>query len=176
MPPFFEFSNFFFAQPEKMFHRVLIVVNNSLNKFKSLQPAGFFIGAKILQAPVFKTLNIPAVQKYVGTNPARIYAFGKAVQNTQTPYITWQVISTQPYRTLSQAPKADRVTVQIDCWVAQGEQGKEGTQMTTANALAMSVRNALDDARVHNEVSLQTVDIDANLFRTCFTANFLVAR
>lgn len=120
-----------------------------------------------MQAPVFKTLNTPEIQKHVGVNPARIYAFGKAVQNVQSPYITWQLVSSQPYNRLSRAPSADRVMVQIDCYAASE---------AAASALALSVRSALDNAKAHNEVSLQTYDTDANLYRVCFTATFISSR
>ena len=120
-----------------------------------------------MQAPVFKTLNTPEIQKHVGVNPARIYAYGKAVQNVQAPYITWQLISSQPYSRLSRVPNADRVTAQIDCYAISE---------AVASSLALSVRNALDNAKVHNELSLQTNDADANLYRVCFTATFITSR
>lgn len=85
--------------------------------------------------PIFVTLKASAaVKSMVGTNPPRIYSHGEAPQGVQDPYITWFALPS-PENTLSEAPKVDRVGVQVDCW----HRAAAGVE-----ALAVAVRDAIE--------------------------------
>ena len=86
--------------------------------------------------PIFAILSADSnVRSLVGTAPVRIYRHGAAPQATLVPYVTWSVISGTPQNTLSELPKVDACTVQIDCWT---------NDPGTVEDLAVAVRAALE--------------------------------
>lgn len=121
-------------------------------------------------APIYKTLNVAGVQAIVG-NPPRIYPHGRAPQNVSAPYITWFVVTGQPYDHLSGAPEADNDTVQIDCWTGPGD-----LESATCVSLAQAVRDALDAAGQANRVIVNTREPDTNLFRIGLQVEFIYNR
>ncbi|MYZ41419.1 tail completion protein gp17 [Schauerella aestuarii] len=118
-------------------------------------------------APVFKTLNVPAVAALVGT-PLRIYDFDSAPQGVQTPYITWLDVSGQPFDNISEAPQGDFDTIQINCYTGPADDSR-----AQARALALAVRNALDAALIHNRTIITTRETDTQLFRVSIEADFI---
>lgn len=120
-----------------------------------------------MQAPVFKTLNTPDIQALVGKAPARIYPFGTAKQGTAKPYIVFQTVAVTPYNVLPKAPTLDRHLVQIDVYADTA---------AVADRLAALVRSTLDQARHHNEITLQTFERDTGLYRYSFNATFINSR
>ncbi|MFY3534928.1 DUF3168 domain-containing protein [Achromobacter denitrificans] len=121
-------------------------------------------------APVFKTINTPAVRSHVGANP-RIYGSGMAPQGTPTPYITWFTVIDNPYDQLSGPPDADSGTVQIDCWT-----GPDDSQEAVCISLAGAVRDALDAAGIANRIIVHTRETDTKLFRIGLQADFIRGR
>ncbi|SOE48100.1 DUF3168 domain-containing protein [Orrella dioscoreae] len=121
-------------------------------------------------APVFKTLNTPAVRGLVGTEP-RIYGSGMAPQGTPTPYITWFTVAGQPYDQLSGPPDGDNDTVQVDCWA-----GPDDDQEATCISLARAVRDALDAAGIANRTIVHTRETDTKLFHIGLQADFIRGR
>ena len=120
-----------------------------------------------MQTPVFKALNTDAVRRFVGTAPARIYAFGAAPQNALRPYIVHQMIAVTPFARLHGAPKSDRHLVQVDVYADDPQQ---------ASQLAAAVRDALDAAGVPNNLTLQHREAETGLYRYAFDAHFILPR
>ena len=119
-------------------------------------------------APVFQTLNTPAVSALVG---GRIFSSGNAPQNTPTPYVTWFVVTGDPYDQISGPPVADRDSIQIDCWT-----GPHDNEELVCVSLARAVRNALDDAGHANRIIINTREADTKLFRIALQADFIRSR
>jgi len=68
---------------------------------------------------------IPNVYQIVATDSdaaavvnGRFYKSGVAPQNVAVPYATWFFVYGDPANGLSEAPSADRFTIQVDCWAA----------------------------------------------------------
>ncbi|MCX5592798.1 DUF3168 domain-containing protein [Alcaligenes endophyticus] len=115
-------------------------------------------------APVYRTL-LPAVRHLVGE---RIYGSGSAPQGVVSPYITWFLVVGQPYDQLSDAPAADKDTIQIDCWAGPGDD-----QELVCMSVARAVRDALDSAGQSSSVILNTREADTKLFRIGFRVEFI---
>ncbi|MFW8564846.1 DUF3168 domain-containing protein [Orrella sp. 11846] len=119
-------------------------------------------------APIYQTLNTPAVQALVDT---RIYSSGFAPQNVKAPYLTWYVVSTDPHNQLSGRPCGDTDMVQIDCWAGPDDGGE-----AVCVSLASAVRDALDAAGQANRVILQARESDTKLFRISLQVEFIYNR
>lgn len=113
---------------------------------------------------VYRTIRTPAVAAIVET---RIGRHGEVSQTEQRPYITWQIVTGQPYDNLSSAPAGDFTTVQLDCYHATD---------AGAEQLAVAVRAALDVALICNRVVLNTRDPDTKLYRVGMEADFIDQR
>ena len=110
-----------------------------------------------------------SVTALLGANPTRFFLFGEAVQNTQKPYAVWQVVSGEPYNTLSCPPDVDRVTVQIDAY---------GNTVSSVRSVAAALRGAFEASGGCYVVSLngEQKESDTNLFRSSFDLEFHVKR
>lgn len=108
-------------------------------------------------APIYRTLNTPAVQAMVA---GRIFSSGMAPQGTLTPYVTWFVVTGDPFVNLSDAPGADNDTIQIDSWAGPGDD-----QEIVCINLAKAVRAALDAAGQANRIIINAREPDTKLFR-----------
>jgi hypothetical protein len=113
---------------------------------------------------VYRTIRTPAVIALVGD---RVSGHGKAPQTDPRPYITWQIVTGDPYSNLSSAAGGDFTTVQIDCY-HKDEAG--------AQALALAVRGALDAELIVNRVAIDTIDSDTALYRVGLEADFIDQR
>lgn len=113
---------------------------------------------------VFIAIHTQAVSAIVDD---RIGRHGFIAQTESKPYITWQVVSGQPYDNLSSAPGGDFTTVQLDCY-HQTDAG--------AGQLAMAVRSALDAGLVCNRVVLNSRDPETKLYRVGMEADFIDQR
>lgn len=114
--------------------------------------------------PVFQTIRSPDVIAIVG---ARVYRHGSAPQDVAKPYVTWFLVSGDPAEQISGKPCADFDEVQIDCW-HQTDAGIE--------ALALAVRDALDEAGISNRVVINQRETDTKLYRIAFQASFISSR
>lgn len=114
--------------------------------------------------PVFQTLKASAaVKDIVGTNPPRIYRHGAAPQNTDKPYITWQLISGVPENNLSDLPPVDRQSVQVDCW-HQTDSGIE--------TLADAVRDAIEPVAHMTAAITDLREPETRIFRISLAFDF----
>lgn len=116
---------------------------------------------------VFRTIHTPTVAAIVGD---RIGRHGFVKQTEPRPYITWQIISGQPYDNLSSAPGGDFTTVQIDCYCG-GDKADEQVE-----TLALAVRAALDASLICNRVVLNSRDPETKLYRVGMEADFIDQR
>ena len=103
----------------------------------------------------------------VSTVGTRIYRHGSAPQNVQKPYITWFLVSGNPYDNVSAAPCGDRDMVQIDCWSETDEQ---------VETLAYAVRSALDSNLITNRMVINSRENDTKLYRIAIEADFIASR
>lgn len=113
---------------------------------------------------VYRTIHTTAVAAIVDT---RIGRQGEVSPTEQRPYITWQIVTGQPYDNLSSAPGGDFTTVQLDCYHATD---------AGAEQLAVAVRAALDSVLICNRVVLNRRDPDTKLYRVGMEADFIDQR
>jgi len=114
---------------------------------------------------VYQTLR--ANSTVVSTVGARIYRHGSAPQDVEKPYITWFLVSGNPYDNVSTSPCGDSDTIQIDCW-AETDNNIE--------TLAYAVRSALDSAMISNRIIINTRETDTKLYRIALEADFIRSR
>ncbi|ARP89823.1 hypothetical protein CAL14_05570 [Bordetella genomosp. 9] len=117
--------------------------------------------------PVFRTLNVPAVRAFVGSDLPRIFRHGSAPQDVQKPYITWFSVAGQPYDQISGPPCGDFDSVQIDSWSMDDEEVEE---------MATAVRAALDAEGIANRLVLDNRETDTKLYRIGIEADFIRSR
>jgi hypothetical protein len=88
-------------------------------------------------------------------------------QETEPPYITWLIVTGQPYDTLSEPPQSDFTPVQIDCWSRDDAQ---------VDSMAQAVRASLDAVGVHNRVVVDLRENDTKFYRVGIEADFITQR
>ncbi len=113
---------------------------------------------------IFPILDTPSIQAYVGSNPARIFDFGVAPEETPPPYIIHSWVVDQPYEQLSGPPTADLMMVQIDCYCST---------MNEARGLARVMRQRLDEVGLSNRLIIQTYEHDTKLYRVGFEVDLI---
>lgn len=122
--------------------------------------------------PVFQTLKASTeVKNIVGTNPPRVYEFGRAPQRPDNlpltdPYITWIAFGS-PENQLSGTPTTDKMTVQVDCW-HQTESG--------CKALATAARDACESVAHMTQVQVFEPETGSKLRRVMLQFDWFVDR
>jgi len=106
----------------------------------------------------------PAVVAIVGQKVGR---HGSMPQDESAPYITWFVVVDDPHNTLSEVPRSDANTVQLDCWSMDDAE---------AVALARAVRAHLDANGHHNRVVIDLREPDTKLYRVGIQADLITQR
>jgi hypothetical protein len=98
-----------------------------------------------------------AVKAVVGTNPIRIYRWGRAPADAVAPYILWTVVADVPAASLD-GPGMDNLRVQVDCYAPTGP---------VCDQLAIAARDAieLDGENVMIALNSAAQDDTTNLFR-----------
>ncbi len=71
----------------------------------------------------------------LGTDPVRFFEFGRAPDECELPYATWQVLAGEPQNTLAGTATHDLVEAQIDIWAGDPIE---------ARTVARAIRHALD--------------------------------
>lgn len=112
-----------------------------------------------------------AVTALIGTAPVRAYRHGSAPQNVAAPYVTWFLLSGEPQNVLDEVPRADRQTVQVDCWSDNAGTGSAGI-----DALAKAVRDAIEPHAHMTAVSGDSQDPDTRRYRISMTFDFWTDR
>ena len=123
--------------------------------------------------PVFPALMASsAVKAIVGSPPvARVYRHGAAPQGLTEPYITWALVTGQPYNTLSELPAVDRQTVQIDCWYQALLIGANQIEV-----LADAVRDAIEPHAHMTATLLNLQEPGTKLYRISMQFDWFLSR
>ncbi|AYX95798.1 DUF3168 domain-containing protein [Acinetobacter baumannii] len=72
----------------------------------------------MIDIPIFKIAKAdPAVRSLLESdNILRVWRFGKAPEQPETPYVTWQIITGEPNNNLDSRPDSDNAVIQIDVY------------------------------------------------------------
>lgn len=89
---------------------------------------------------VFEILAVSSVRALIGGTRPRIYRQGMAPQGVAGPYLTWYVLDGQPQNALDEAPRVDRVEVQVEIFSANDGNADDEELETLADTL----RDALE--------------------------------
>lgn len=119
--------------------------------------------------PIIKEAS--AVTALIGTNPVRCYRHGFAPQGVAAPYLTWYVVSGTPENDLSDLPRVDSYSVQIDCW-----SNNTGTGAAQVEQLAEAVRDAIEPHAYMTALAVNGIDFETQRFRIGMTFNFWTHR
>jgi hypothetical protein len=113
---------------------------------------------------VYRTIHTPAVAAIVGD---RISRHSEIAQTETRPYITWQIVTGQPYDNLSDTPCGDFTIVQFDAY-----------HLTDAGAeqLGIAIRAALDASLICNRVVIDNRDPETKLYHVGIEADFIDQR
>ena len=118
--------------------------------------------------PVFELASYSvAVRAHLGSDPIRLYAFGRAPQAKAYPYAVWQVVGGQPENFLGTLPDADRYVVQIDIYASS---------ITEARTIAEALRDALQESAYVVAWRGESVDQETQKFRFGFDVEFITRR
>lgn len=108
-----------------------------------------------------------AVLALLGSNPVRLYEFGKAPQNVVRPYAVWQRIGGSPENYLGGRPDIDLFSLQIDAY---------GTDSESARGVARAIEIAIELNAHVTSYNGELRDPDTNLYRYIFTIDWWVKR
>lgn len=109
----------------------------------------------------------PAVRQVLGTDPVRVFAFGRAPVGVNYPYAVWQVIGGSPLNYLSDRPEVDFYSVQFDVYSKDG---------TTARAAAQAIQQAIELEADITRYGGESVDPTTQNYRVSFDARFITRR
>lgn len=71
----------------------------------------------MIYPPIFEICAADsAVLAWLGSNPVRLFPYGRAPQNPEPPYAVWQVVGGVPENYLDCPPDIDSFTLQIDVY------------------------------------------------------------
>lgn len=115
--------------------------------------------------PLYAVLmDSTAVTDIIGT---RCYPFGEAVQDTDKPYVVWQIIAGLPDNNLSDAPSIDSLSIQVDCY---------HQSPTGINTLAVAVRSALENVAHITGYPVNEREPDTKLYRIALELDWWYSR
>lgn len=118
--------------------------------------------------PVFEIAVAAApVTGLLGTDPCRLYPFGRAPQNVTYPYAVWQVVGGSPENFLGTPPDADSYRVQIDVY---------GRSAASVRAIAEALRDAYETRAYVVRWGGETTEPVTELVRFSFDVDFIIQR
>lgn len=110
----------------------------------------------MINAPIFNILkNVPAVTALLGTDPVRIYPWGRAPQNPTKPYAVYAVYNAIPENYLGQRPDIDNKGTQINVY---------GDTSDSVDACFKAIRDALEDHAHMTAFSSPDREAETNLY------------
>lgn len=120
--------------------------------------------------PVYAVLAAdPNVTSKIGSGASMRLWRIRAPDQTPAPklYATWFLVTGTPENQLSGFPSADRMTVQLDCW---------GTDEAQTEALAISIRDAIESHAHLTGYTLHEREPETKLFRISLQFDWFVDR
>lgn len=108
-----------------------------------------------------------ACKAALGSNPMRLYAFGRAPEDESKPYAVWQTITGTPENHLTDAPDVDSMTTQIDVYA---------TTEALARSTALAIRNAVQAVAHITSWRGEQWDNSTELRRYSFDVEWIVSR
>lgn len=118
--------------------------------------------------PIFAAcLADMGVTALLGTNPLRVYMFGKAPQNAVKPYAVWQVVTGNPENYINQRPDADRFTLQVDIYAKAADE---------ARSVAQSISYAVELNAHVTSWRGESRDNETKDYRSSFDIDWIVQR
>lgn len=117
-----------------------------------------------MNPPIFTILNSStAVRLLLGSNPLRIYPWGRAPSNVRKPYGVYAVYNANPENYLGQVPDIDNKGTQLNLYADTAE-SLENTYT--------AVRNALEPYAHMTSFSTPDLDADTDLFSCIMEFDF----
>lgn len=119
--------------------------------------------------PIFALVSTDAACAAVlgAGNACRIYPFGDAPPDVARPYANWYVVTGSAHNTLADAPPADAMTVQVDCWA---------DTLASAKATGIAVRDALERMGSVAGYNPNDRDPETGRYRISFDIEFQLRR
>lgn len=118
--------------------------------------------------PLFAILKASApVTAIFGSNPLRVYGFGRARQDEALPYAVFQTVAGTPENYLGQVPDMDGMTLQLDIYAATTDAAMDGAEV---------IRDALEPVAYVTAWRGESQDPDTKRFRYSFDVDFLTSR
>lgn len=105
-----------------------------------------------------------AVTNIIGN---RCYPHGDAIQDTDKPYVVWEVVGGSPENNLSVAPRDDSFNIQVDCY----HQSPVGIV-----TLASAVRSALESVAHVTGYPVNEREPDTKLYRIALALDWWYSR
>lgn len=122
----------------------------------------------MMRPPIFQVCSDdPQVTALLGSNPVRLYSFGRAPQNVQDPYVVWQMISGLPENYLGQLPDTDSYTVQVDVYSREPDD---------LEAVALALRDAIEPHADIVSWRGESQEDDTKYYRFSFDVDWFVGR
>ena len=90
----------------------------------------------------------------------RIYRHGTAPQKVTAPYVTWFIVAGTPENSISELPRVDNYSVQVDCW-----SNNTGSGDAQVENLAEAVRDALEPYAHMTSLVINERDFETQRFR-----------
>lgn len=107
------------------------------------------------------------VKSKLGTNPVRVFPFGRAPDAVEKPYAVWQIITGEPENYISGSPDLDSFVVQFNVY---------GNTPTQAREAAEALRDAIEAVAHIVSWRGENQEPETKLFGYSFDANFLTNR
>lgn len=105
---------------------------------------------------LFPILNASApVKALLGSNPLRVFPWGRAPQNVAKPYVVYGVYNGNPENYISNAPDIDNKGTQIDIYADTG---------ASAESVFSAIRGALEPYAHMTSFATPNLDADTNLY------------
>lgn len=97
----------------------------------------------------------PAVTNLLGSNPLKVFPFGRAPQKVSLPYAVYSVYNANPENYLDRVPDIDNKGTQIDIFASNAEDLKSCFD---------AIRDALEPHAHMTSFSTSDQDADTNLY------------
>lgn len=122
----------------------------------------------MIYPPLFQIINSDStVQSLLGTNPVRVFPFGRAPDRIALPYAVHQIVTGVPENYISNGPDLDSFTVQVDVYAATPN---------SARAAAEALRDAIEPHAHIVAWRGESQEPETSRFRFSFDVEFLTAR